>query len=165
MIFHGRPVRRGSARCGFTLLELLVAIGLILALGAVILVPAQAMLERAQFDGDLHRLRGALTECRVLARRLGVSIEVSLEPNQLVARHWTSESTDDESERAPLLTVSLGGTKDETGAPLDDAMLIAVALPDGTFLVDSPLSLADGNGGIGRLLMDPWSGAVLVESP
>ena len=152
------------AHRGLSLLELLIALGLLVALGAVVFIPADAMFERARFDSDLHRLRGALAECRVLARRLGQPVRIELEPGRLVARLWTVDEEDGEP-TPPILTVTLGETRDETGDLLEEAQYITVALPDGTFSVGQPMSLAQPDGDVSQVLFDPWSGAVRIDTP
>ena len=155
---------RQSACRGFSVLELLITLGLLVALGAIVLVPADALFERARFDGDLHRLRGALTECRVLARRLGVPVRIELEPGRLVARLWTADEQEDD-ETPPILTVMLGETRDDTGTLLEDSQPITVALPDGTFCVGNQMSLAHTDGDVSQILFDTWSGAVRIDAP
>jgi prepilin-type N-terminal cleavage/methylation domain-containing protein len=159
MIRGGPRIR---LRAGVTLLELMIVLMLLGAIGALVLPTATTLLDRAAFDSDVQRLRAALVECRVIALRTGVSLEIMLEPDRLAARPWP-RAEDEETE--PVLSVPLTGTRDARGEVLEEPIVLGIALPDGTFVNTGPIGWEDGSGRSAQLVLDPWSGAVIETQP
>ncbi|HCA38529.1 MAG: prepilin-type N-terminal cleavage/methylation domain-containing protein [Phycisphaerales bacterium] len=155
-----RPLQ--CLRRGMTLLELMIVLILLAAIGALALPAATSVLDRAAFDSDVQRLRAALVECRVIAQRTGASLEITLEPGRLAARPWPHE--EDEA-TDPILTVQLMTTKGPDGEDLEEPIVLAVALSDGTFISNGPIGMEDGHGRSTQLLLDPLSGAVIEVMP
>jgi len=149
-------------RAGVTLLELMIVLVLLGAIGSLVLPTATSMLDRAAFDSDVQRLRAALVECRVIAQRTGVSLEIALEPHRLAARPWPRPEGE---ETEPMLTVQLTSTKDGDGVDLEEPLVLGVALPDGTFVSTGPIGMADDSGRSTQLILDPLSGAVIESQP
>ncbi|MDP6987701.1 MAG: prepilin-type N-terminal cleavage/methylation domain-containing protein [Phycisphaerales bacterium] len=145
-------------RAGMTLLELMIVLFLLAVIGGLVLPAATSVLDRAAFDSDVQRLRAALVECRVIAQRTGTSLEIALEPGQLVATPWPRE--EDEAFE-PILTVQLMTTKNADGEDLAEPIVLAVALPDGTFVSNGPIGMEDGYGRSTHLVLDQMSGAVI----
>lgn len=157
-----RPRPPMCFRAGMTLLELMIVLMLLGAIGALVLPAATSVLDRAAFESDVQRLRAALVECRVIAQRTGVSLEIVLEPNRLAARPWPRAEAE---AIEPVLAVSLTTTKSADGEDLDEPIVLAVALPDGTFVSNGPIGMEDGFGRSTQLILDPMSGGVVERAP
>jgi Tfp pilus assembly protein PilE len=157
-----RPKPRECFRAGITLLELMIVLMVLGAIGALVLPTATSLLDRAAFDSDVQRVRAALVECRVISERLGTSLEIVLEPGRLAARPWPYG---EEGTAEPVLTVELTTIKDSDGEELEGAIVLAVALPDGTFISNGPIGMEDGHGRETQLILDPLSGAVIEAAP
>ena len=156
-----RPKPRKCFRAGITLLELMIVLIVLGAIGALILPSATSLLDRAAFDSDVQRVRAALVECRVISERLGTSLEIVLEPGRLAARPWPYG----EESAEPVLTVQLTTVKNGDGEELEEAIVLAVALPDGTFVSNGPIGMEDGHGRSTQLILDSMSGAVIEATP
>lgn len=157
-----RPKPRKCFRAGITLLELMIVLVVLGAIGSLILPSATSLLDRAAFDSDVQRVRAALVECRVISERLGTSLEIVLEPGRLAARPWPYG---EEGAAEPVLTVELTTVKDGDGEELKEAIVLAVALPDGTFVSNGPIGMEDGYGRSTQLILDSMSGAVIEATP
>jgi len=156
---NGWPIRRA----GLTLFELLVVIAVIVAIGALVLPTTTSLMGRAAFDADVQRLRTAVIETSVIAKRAATPLALTLEDRSLVARPWPTEDEGDEA--SPILRVPLAEIRDADGEPLEDPLLVAVALPDGSFAVNGPLTVQGEDGGRVTLQIDPTSGFVKASGP
>jgi len=152
---------RHASRTGLTLFELIVALAILLAIGALVLPTTSVLMQRASFDADVERLRAAVIETGVIARRAATPLAITLEDDGMVARPWP---VDEGSQGDPVLAVSLKEVLDPEGEQLTEPQLIAVALPDGSYAVTGPLTIVHEDGGQVTLEIDPTSGIVRIES-
>lgn len=175
---HGPPRPARLHPRGATLLELLVALALVLAMAALVWPPLIERLDERRFETAMDVAGEHLLLARAHAQATGGSVEVTFVPERhaLVARAFAPEAG--AGEPGPIVAegwsvrelpdgvriVAPGAAAAEDEAA-DDAMplRIAVYLPDGSTLLRRPAEIVDGDGRRARLEVAMWTGLPRVE--
>ena len=156
-----RAIALQRGRTAFTLLEMMIVLAGLAAIGGLVFPVVSDLLDRSARDADIQKLRTALIECRVIAQRSGRSIALTLKPGALEARPWPAAG---DLEEAPVLIVRFASDSD--AAPEDsNPQLVAVALSDGTFAANGPFQLDLGGGDLRHLHLDALTGSVIEAAP
>lgn len=162
-----RPVRRQADRFGFTLLELLLVLSLLLALGMLVLPAMESVRNETAWSSERIQLQAALVDARSTAIDTGVMLFVLDEGNgRLCVRSRT-----DEGMAPPLIDITLPGLAseldDDAQAPTSESpRLLAVLLPDGQARMHHAIVLRAGSGRRAAVRIDALTGHVsVVELP
>lgn len=173
-------------RRGLTLLEILVCIGIIAVLLSIALPIGMRTIEEGEVSSAEEEVAAELLKARVQAQegRRPVEVVFEGEPPRLVVRWFDpailgerGETADDgdaadvgrrETELASSFRViPVTDVEAETGLPaaeiaerpaVNDALRVAVFLPDGTLLFAAPFLLLHDNGTCSSISVDPWTG-------
>jgi len=167
---------RKDVRRAFTIIELMIAMAILLALSAIV-VPLSASWVRHALRAEVpDQIEGALWSARSLAGQRNAPVTLSAESSASGVRLWAIYSSlpvaasDAEGQpipdvRVPLVDMSLvklqGSAPDAAApasdaAPAPDAVRLAVLLPDGTAIVDPSLRLTSAEQSV-KLLIDPFA--------
>jgi prepilin-type N-terminal cleavage/methylation domain-containing protein len=172
---------------GLTLIEVLIVIGLLLALAALALPAMVHQLDARAFEAGGDTVQRHLVLARAHARRTRDPVEVVYEvaDRRMVARPFDVKMLDgDAPEPAPLATVwsvrELPGRvvlseQAPPGALSDDEVAVeeaasapfirvAVFLGDGSTLVGNPFWLTDDDGRWVRMTLNPLTGTAVQDS-
>ncbi len=164
-------------RPGVTLVEILLVIALLVALGSLVLpVTVEASRGRA-FDSAAESVRGQLLLARAHAQSTGRPVEVAYiaRPPRVAARFF-----DGASHEIPYAWADQalpGGVRIEPDQGPDDAdarvpagdaaaaeLTLAVFTPDGSALLAAAALIRDDHGREARLAVNPWTGLPASEA-
>jgi type II secretory pathway pseudopilin PulG len=179
------------ARRALTLLELLLALSLLLAIWALVLPLAADSLRDRTFDAGAEMLHDQLLLARAHAGATGRPVEIGYEPSTstIDAAYFRPDAgaeTDGERGLSPKGTVplrssdegddeipaqwaatrlpdglSISGFEEDEAPP--SAMRLAVFMPDGSALFSRPVWLGDGHGRKVKFSLNPWTGLAARE--
>ena len=158
-------------RRGITLLELLLAIGLMLALAGLVLPAVFSGLNERAFASSAEVVQSQLLLARAHAQMTGRPVEVTYDdrPPSVGARLFELTLEPDESpeitanwaHRALVdgIRITDQPPEGESETPDDQqAIRLAVYLPDGSALMGRAVWVHDEHGRRGRLWVNPWTG-------
>ena len=188
--------RRGPAPArGLTLIEVLIALGIVLALTAIVLPTASWAMRMRVLEGARDGIESMILQARAHARLNGRSIEVLVTSDRFEARWFdpTGDSLAGEGSgdfrdarewRIPApwarrrlpreIVVQSWRTFREQIDPLEDhedaedpskPIRLAILLPDGGALSGTTIVLLAENGDALRVEVDPWTARPLIEEP
>ena len=179
-------------RRGLTLLEMLVAISLLVAIAAIAIPVLVRSLDDGTYDTTVEVTMGQLLLARAHAQATGLSVEVvyRTEPARVEARVFDPATGGlDEEDRGAIIAEGwayrplAGGVRFTREAPLDDAasaagqtppftldpadealLRLAIYLPDGSAVLSEPVWIVATGGRRGQLSVNPWSGLPRVSA-
>jgi prepilin-type N-terminal cleavage/methylation domain-containing protein len=158
-------------RRAFSIIELLVALSILLAITAVVLPFAGARVREAMRADAADQIEAAIWSARATAQRDNAPVRILAVPTQwgtsIIAEPASRRTTglDDRGTQSPL--AELGNLRirsgehatdeisAETEDPSEGEVTLATMLPDGAAVVATGLSLVDGDGGTQQLRIDP----------
>jgi type II secretory pathway pseudopilin PulG len=174
------------ARRALTLLELLLALSLLLAIWALVLPVALESLRERAFEANAENVRNQLLLARAHAGASGRPVEISREPSppRIEARYFQVDvagDVDREPQPAPSpidpiveswadallpegFTISAAPADPPPSVPSTAAdapsgpLRLAIFMPDGSALMSRPVWLADAHGRKAKLTINPWTG-------
>jgi type II secretory pathway pseudopilin PulG len=149
------------SRRGLTVLELLLAIGLMLALGALVLPSVFSGLNERAFQSGVDVVQSQMLLARAHARMVGAPVELLYddEPPRVAARLFQQTPGDIPANWALRpLPDGLRITADDADARTQGPVRLAVFMPDGSAVLARPVRVADDHGRRGRLSLSPWTG-------
>lgn len=161
------------ARRGVTLIELLLAIAVLVALGSLVVPAAVERFNERAFESAAEILRDQLLLARAHALVESEPVEVTYEPQAarvVATRFRQGASGDDDDAPPPPITAAWaerpladGMWVDDRAAPderLDPPQRtrLAVYMADGSALVGGACRLGDAHGRLGRIEVNPWTG-------
>ncbi len=168
------------ARRALSLLELLLALSLLLAISALVLPVALESLRERAFGANAENVRNQMLLARAHAGASGRPVEIFYEPSpsRIEARYFEVDVADEsasdldrEPEPAPApidpiveswadsllpegFTISAAQAEDAPPGPLR----LAIFMPDGSALLSRPVWLGDAHGRQAKLTINPWTG-------
>lgn len=155
------------SRRGLTLLELLLAIGLMLALAALVLPAVLSSFNERAFQSGVDVVQGQMLLARAHARMVAAPVEVLYddEPPRVQARFFQQTPGDIPANWAlrPLpggLRITADDADGETPA---QPLRLAVFMPDGSAVLARPVRVTDEHGRLGRLSLSSWTGMPQFE--
>lgn len=175
------------ARRGLSLIEILICIGIIAVLLSIALPIGLRTIEEGEVASAEEEVASELLKARVQAQEGRRPVEVVFEgdPPRLVVRWFDpavlgsrGEAPTDEGGAAAegrretelassFRVIPMTDVEAETGLPaadadprpaVNDALRVAVFLPDGTLLFAAPFLLLHDNGMRSSISVDPWTG-------
>jgi len=170
-------ISRTDAR-GFTLLELLIAISLVIAIGALAMPYTFRAFERREFDAAIDRFSMQLHMARALARSEGVPLVLRIDESghrlevlainprdgfelgsgeEEIVASWRRIVLPETIWLAPL------GGEEEEGIVWAEPTRLGMFMPDGHVMGFSPVLLVCESDRY-RLEVDPWTGRVTSTS-
>jgi type II secretory pathway pseudopilin PulG len=173
-------------RRGVTLLELLLAIALLLALGALVVVPLLDRMNERAFESSADIVTTQLLLARAHAQATGEPVEVRYEsaPPWIAARIFDPLLGGDDDELAETLRIPEGWAErglvdgvrltdrpdvleslgpDESQQETPQTIRLAVFMPDGSALLGRTTWIIDDDGRLGRLDVNGWTGLPAFE--
>ena len=164
-------------RRAITLIELLLAIGLLVVLGGIVLPAVFTGLRERAFEstGEVIRNQLLLARAHAQATRRPVEVVYDHRPNRSarVGARYFPVGLDDRQQQADPRYVIVESWADRGlpdglrladprgAAPPDDeprSLRLAVYMPDGSALLTRPAWVLDDHGRRGRLEVNPWTG-------
>lgn len=166
-------------RHGLTLLELLIAIGLLVALAAIVFPPVMGRYRQHVFDAGADLITTQLVLARSHAQATGTAVEVVCNgrPARVSAREFDPAAAADEPPARPAIPESWAEQMLPDGLWIDDpsseadagpagagdeppnaALRLAVFMPDGSALLCTPVRLRDRHERSGTVSVNPWTG-------
>ena len=166
-----------TKRPGITLIELLLAIGLVLVLSGIVLPAVFTGLRERAFESTVEVVRNQLLLARAHAQVMRRPVEVMYDDRPPRSeRVWAQYfPVDQEQETLPEQVIVEGwadrglasGTRiTDRSAPDDDEprlLRLAVYMPDGSALMSRPVWISDDHGRRGKLKVNPWTGLPSFE--
>lgn len=167
---------RTDVRRAFTIIELMIAMAILLALSAIV-VPLSASWVRHALRAEVpDQVEGALWSARSIAGQRNAPVTLSAESSGSGVRLWAvysplsgaasqSDAQPNPDVRVPLADLSLlklqGAAHDaaaatSAAATAPDSVRLAVLLPDGTAIVDPSLRLTSAERSV-KLVIDPFA--------
>ncbi len=166
-----------TKRPGITLIELLLAIGLVLVLSGIVLPAVFTGLQERAFESTVEVVRNQFLLARANAQITRRPVEVMYDDRPpRSARVWAQYFlVDQEQETLPeqLIVegwadrVLAGGLRitDRSATDDDEPRLfrLAVYMPDGSALLSRTAWISDDHGRRGKLQVNPWTGLPSFE--
>lgn len=174
-----RPSGPHGAAGGFTIIEVLLALTLVIALSSIVLPFAASRVREATRAELTDQIEAAIWSARAMAQREGVPVRVLVEresgETRIIAEavraktHAPASVNETQPRPVPLplanlgeARITLGGATPPTAsgpreAPPDAPLLIALALPTEVCVTRNPLIVRIGDGPEGDLHIDPAS--------
>jgi len=164
-------------RRALTLIELLLAIGLLLVVGGIVLPAVFTGLRERAFESTAEVIRNQLLLARAHSQATRRPVEVLYDDRppraaRVAARYFPV----DQQQQVDLVIVEgwadrglPGGVRltDPQGDQSEDdeprALRLAVYMPDGSALLARPVWILDDHGRRGRLQVNPWTGLPSFE--
>lgn len=169
------PRRRAAEARGFSLIEILAVVAILVVVSAVALPALGDRLERARFDAAVSRIDTGLVWARAEAQRRAAALRVvarktggvwGLEVEEIRERR---SETSGEVVRAERFAELGERVEIETGVEAEDGeaaaverVAIGVFLPDGTVMAEGPVRLV-GGARSAAIVLNQWTGGVRVE--
>ncbi len=172
-------------RRALTLIELLLAIGLLLVLGGIVLPAVFTGLRERAFESTAEVIRNQLLLARAHSQATRRPVEVLYDDRpprsaRVGARYFPVENADaladDQQQQVDLVIVEGWADRglpdglrlaDPQGDQSEDdeprALRLAVYMPDGSALLARPVWILDDHGRRGRLQVNPWTGLPSFE--
>lgn len=174
--------RRRAAEAGFSLIEILAVVAILVVVSAVALPALGDRLERAKFDAAVARIDTGLVWARAEAQRRAAALRVvgvkkdgvwGLELEEIEREESRDQGSENSQEKpiAERFAEFGAGVEIETGAEVEaetgeqvplERVAIGVFLPDGTVMAQGSVRLV-GGGRAAAIVLNQWTGGVRVE--
>ena len=166
-----------TKRPGITLIELLLAIGLVLLLSGLVLPAVFTGLRQRAFESTVEMVRSQFLLARAHAQMTRRPVEVMYDDRPpRTARVWAQYFlVDEEQESLPEQLIVEGwadralaaGIMIADRSAIDDdeprLLRLAVYMPDGSALLSRTVWISDDHGRRGTLSVNPWTGLPSFE--